>query len=222
MPEPRICVALIENDLRALTGSESLVDFYEVRLDLVGPAWPELVRGLKKPWIACNRRPEEGGKGERDETRRLAELLRAVEAGAAIADIELQSQYLEKYVSLIKSRARCLISFHDTLKTPAAERLAEIVEQERAAGADICKVVTRACSFEDNIALLKLVRRFAGSSIVAFAMGEAGRVSRILSPLAGGYFTYASLSGGKESAAGQIPVEEMAEIYSCLQDGAHE
>ena len=51
----------------------------------------------------------------------------------------------------------------------------------------------------------------------AFAMGEAGKLSRILSPLCGGYFTYASLETGKEAAPGQISVQEIREIYSCLK-----
>jgi 3-dehydroquinate dehydratase/shikimate dehydrogenase len=48
-------------------------------------------------------------------------------------------------------------------------------------------------------------------------MGEAGSVSRILSPLVGGYFTYACAAKGQEAASGQIPVKELREIYSYLK-----
>jgi 3-dehydroquinate dehydratase-1 len=47
-------------------------------------------------------------------------------------------------------------------------------------------------------------------------MGEQGQVSRILCPLAGGYFTYASIESGRESADGQLTVKEMREIYRLL------
>jgi 3-dehydroquinate dehydratase I len=217
MQKPRICAAIVENDPETVKELELLVDFFEVRLDLVGPSWPELVKELRKPWIACNRRPEEGGKGQPDESQRIEELLRAVEAGAAIADIELKSKNLKQYVPLIKARARCLVSFHETSGTPSFEFLQEIVRDEIRAGADICKVVTSACGFADNLTLLKLIKQFPDTDIVAFAMGEAGKTSRILSTLAGGYFTYACLNSGKESAAGQMTVRELLEIYNCLK-----
>jgi 3-dehydroquinate dehydratase I len=77
--------------------------------------------------------------------------------------------------------------------------------------------VTSACGFADNLTLLKLIKQFPDTDIVAFAMGEAGKISRILSPLAGGYFTYACLNAGKESADGQMTVRELLEIYNCLK-----
>ncbi|MBN1188917.1 MAG: type I 3-dehydroquinate dehydratase [Dehalococcoidales bacterium] len=217
MQRPRICAAIVENDPGIIEKIESLVDLFEVRIDLIGPEWPELVKRIRIPWIACNRRPEEGGKGQQDEGQRVEELLRAVEAGAAIADIELKSKGLAEYVPLIKARARCLVSFHDYSGTPPFEFLVEVVRDEKRSGADICKVVTSAREFADNLTLLKLIGYFPGTDIVAFAMNEAGKTSRILTPLAGGYFTYASLAEGKESAAGQIPVKDLVEIYGCMK-----
>ena len=87
-----------------------------------------------------------------------------------------------------------------------------------AAGADICKVVTTARCFNDNLTVLKLANRFTIDNIVTFAMGEEGRLSRIMSPICGGYFTFASVTDGKESAAGQMPVEEINKIYGLIRD----
>jgi 3-dehydroquinate dehydratase/shikimate dehydrogenase len=44
-----------------------------------------------------------------------------------------------------------------------------------------------------------------------------GRISRIASPLFGGYLTFASLEEGEESADGQIPVTEMKRILDILK-----
>jgi 3-dehydroquinate dehydratase I len=194
------------------------VDIFEVRLDLVGPGWPDLVKQLKKPWLACNRSPEDGGRGDADQGKRLVELLRAAEAGASIVDIEYHSTGLTEIVSQIQSKAQCLVSFHDHKRTPSCEELQGLVESQLKAGADICKIVTTAHSFEDNLVILKLLDQFRQVKLVAFNMGEMGRVSRILSPLAGGYFTYASLAQGKESAAGQMTVKEMREVYRSLRE----
>ena len=66
------------------------------------------------------------------------------------------------------------------------------------------------------MAVLQLITEFSSTSIVSFAMGAAGQVSRVLCPLVGGYFTYASVKKGKESAKGQITVRELRQIYDML------
>ena len=58
--KPRICAAIVNDDLEAVKGVEPLVDLFEVRIDLIGSGWQELVKHLEKPWIACNRRRSGG------------------------------------------------------------------------------------------------------------------------------------------------------------------
>ena len=216
MDRPRICLAIVDNDREALREAEPLADLLEVRLDLVGPGWPELAKSVRRPWIATDRRKEEGGRGETSEAEREAVLLRAVEAGASIVDIEYQTGNLAEFVPLLKARVECLISYHDLSGTPSFEALSSIVENQIKAGADICKVVTFARDTADNLTVLRLVHEYRKSRIVAFAMGEAGRISRVLSPLAGAYFTYASIRKGKESAQGQLSIEELKQIFRYL------
>jgi 3-dehydroquinate dehydratase I len=218
MKKPKICVSITEGNLGAVKEIEPEIDLFEVRMDLIGPDWPELVRFIKKPWIACNRSPEEGGSGNPDQVKRVEELLWAAETGAGIVDIEFNTPDLAEIVSLIKSRAQCLISFHELIQTPSYETLVGIAESQIKAGADICKIVTMAQNFSDNLTVLKLIDKFPEVKMVAFAMGEMGWVSRILSPLAGGYFTYACMSEGLESAAGQIPVKELNGLYRYLRN----
>ncbi len=47
-------------------------------------------------------------------------------------------------------------------------------------------------------------------------MGEHGKVSRLLSPLFGAFFTFASLEQGNETAAGQMSINEMRAAYALL------
>jgi 3-dehydroquinate dehydratase len=47
-------------------------------------------------------------------------------------------------------------------------------------------------------------------------MGELGKVSRLLSPLFGGFFTFASLERGNETASGQMTIQEMKAAYELL------
>ena len=216
MKKPRICASIVNRDLAAIREVEPLVELFEVRIDLIGDGWQEVARQLEKPWIACNRMAQEGGSWQDSEARRKEELLKAIQLGADIVDIELATTNLERVVSLIKKRAKCLLSFHELEKTPALDSLKKIVKEQLAAGADICKVVTTAQKFEDNVTILKLIPEFPEARIVAFAMGPLGLPSRILSPLVGGDFTYAAIEKGAESAPGQIQVAELKKLYQMV------
>lgn len=213
---PKICVAIINDDITALEEIESLVDLFEVRIDLIGKGWRKVAGCLKKPWIACNRRVEEGGKWHGKEASRIKELNDAVKLGAKIVDIELATPDIENIVREIKADAVCLVSYHNMEDTPPLDRLRQIVINEMAAGAGICKVVTTAHTFADNLAVLQLIKDFSEAKIVSFAMGAAGQLSRALCPLVGGYFTYAAVGEGKESADGQIAVKDLRNMYGML------
>ena len=217
MRRPRICATIVSNDLEAIKGIEPLVDLFEVRIDLIGDGWRELVKQVEKPWIACNRSADEGGSWQGSEVKRREELLSAVELGAGIIDIELVTGNLKEMVQLIKKRAKCLLSLHDFEGTPSLDRMREIVQRELEAGADICKVVTTAQKFEDNLAVLQLISDFPEARVVSFAMGPLGFASRILCPLVGGDFIYASIEAGKESASGQITVRDLRKIYGMVE-----
>jgi 3-dehydroquinate dehydratase-1 len=214
---PRICAAIVENNPAAIKKVAPLVDMYEVRIDLIGKEWRKVAGYLAKRWIACNRRKEEGGTWGGNESDRIKELFEAVELGAGIVDIELATPGAKKIIGEIKGRAECLVSYHNIVATPDMEKLREIVREEVNAGADICKVVTTAHGFNDNLSVLKLIGEFPGVKITAFAMGPGGQISRVLCPLAGGYFTYTSIEAGKESAEGQITVRDLRQIYSILR-----
>ncbi len=216
MKRPRICAVIVSKDLPAMEGIEPFIDLYEMRIDLIGDGWTELVKHLNRPWIACNRIAEEGGNWEKSEASRIEELLKATELGADIVDIELKTKNLAETVQLIKRKARCLVSSHQLTGTPPLDSMREIIGRQLAAGADICKVVTMANSFDDNLRVLQLITSFPKEEIVSFAMGLLGSVSRILCPLVGGYFTYASIEEGKESASGQITVRDLRKIYEMV------
>ncbi len=157
MKKPRICAAIVDNDLEAVREVEPFVDLFEVRIDIIGDGWQELVKQFKKPWIACNRRVDEGGRWEGDEASGMEKLLEAIELGADIIDLELRTTNLKQTVELIKERAKCLLSFHELRGTPLLSNMREIVQRQLEAGADICKVVTTAQRFEDNLTIIQLI-----------------------------------------------------------------
>ena len=223
MRKPRICATITNNDPKPVKEAEPLVDLFEVRIDLIGDDWQKVVRQFEKPWIACNRSADEGGKWEGNEARRIEKLLQAIELGAEIIDVELATKNLNNITQVIKRKAKCLLSFHDFEKTPPFDTMKQMVNRQLKAGADICKVVTTAQNFDDNLSVLRLISEFPQAKLVSFAMGPLGTTSRVLCPLVGGDFTYASIEKGKESAPGQITVAELAKIYEMIEvHGTHQ
>ncbi len=216
MRKPRICAVILNNDPKAVRGIEPFVDLFEVRIDLIGDGWQELVKRFSKPWIACNRSADEGGQWQGSEASRVEKLLQAIELGADIVDIEFRTKNLHKIVQLVKQRTKCLLSFHDLEKTPPLDEMKQMVQRQLKAGADVCKIATTAQQFEDNFTLLRLISEFPEVRLVSFAMGALGITSRVLCPLVGGDFTYASIEQGKESAQGQITVRDLTQIYQMV------
>ena len=217
MKEPKICAAIVDNDLEAVKKVAPFVDLFEVRIDLIGDGWRELVGKLEKPWLGCNRRVAEGGAWNGDEASRVEQLIFAAGLGADIIDIELQTENLGKVLSMIKGRAECLLSYHNLQQTPPLNDLKEIVQEQLEAGADICKVVTTAECFADNMAVLQLASGFPHKRVVSFAMGPLGVTSRVLCPFTGAEFTYASVAPGRGSAPGQITVRELRKVYEMVR-----
>jgi 3-dehydroquinate dehydratase type I len=217
MKSPQVCSVITGKDLRAIVEAEPLTDLFELRIDLIGDGWLDVVSSLKKPWIATNRLADQGGSWQESEARRKEELLKAISMGATIIDIEFATKNLSETVALVKKRASCLVSHHDLKETPPLSCLKKMVSKQLEAGADICKVVTTAQKLEDNLTILKLIGEFPQRKVVAFAMGPLGLASRLLCPLAGSPFVYAAIKKGEESTAGQLMVNELTDFYNLIK-----
>ena len=216
MKKPGICAVITNKDEKALREIEPFAELFEVRIDFIGEGWQDIARRLEKPWIACARSAVEGGRWEKSEAERMEELVKASELGCAMVDIEVETRELGKIIPQIKKKAKCLLSFHELKKTPPINNLKEIVKKQMEAGADVCKVITTAGSLEDNLTILKLITEFPKTRMVSFAMGPLGLVSRVLCPLIGGDFTYASIKEGRESAPGQITARQLRKLYDMV------
>ena len=74
------------------------------------------------------------------------------------------------------------------------------------------KIVTTAQDIQDALRVLNLYRSTGKLHLIAFAMGDAGIISRIFCTTMGtAPFTYASLD--EAIAPGQLTVSQMREIY---------
>ena len=103
-------------------------------------------------------------------------LTKAVEAGAAYIDLEIEapapmSKRLRKAAQ--ENGTIVIRSYHDFDGTPSREKLAETAAQCREFGAEVIKIVTTARCAADAQTVLSLYDDF--DRLIAFCMGEAGR-----------------------------------------------
>ena len=109
------------------------------------------------------------------------------------------------------------MSFHKFDGALGISELDRVLERQIASGAEVCKIVTTAKHVEDNLVALNFTSAASSKAkVVCFCMGELGKVSRLLSPLFGGFFTFASLERGSETASGQMTIQEMKAAYELL------
>jgi len=220
-----ICVSIATQKVSDIPSfvrkAESLgADIAEIRLDYL-----KNLRGIEKgvkevdiPLIATNRQLKQGGKHPQKEDERIKKLLETAKCGFSYVDMELTTPKLESVIEELKENGiKTIVSFHDFDGTPKIGELREIVHSQIRAGADVCKLVTTANKLGDNLSCLSLASEMSQKTkIVCFAMGEKGVLSRILSPLFGACFTYASLKRGMETASGQLSIQRLRKIYRCL------
>jgi 3-dehydroquinate dehydratase-1 len=70
---------------------------------------------------------------------------------------------------------------------------------------------------EDNLIMLNFVSEASKKAkLVCVAMGELGKHSRLVSPVFGAFFTFASLDEKRKTAKGQLTIQEMKRAYEAL------
>ena len=190
-------------------------DYAEVRFDFLKiEQIPETLETIKKDLdkIVCTLRPKtEGGKFPGNEKERVAVLKLIAEYNPFLLDVEFntlkRNSPLTKYLKSTKTRL--LVSWHDFKKTPSSTELKKKMGQMSKFSSNV-KIVSTAKSNNDSNRMLELYSKRGKSSLISFAMGDMGRISRILCLCLGSPYTYVSL--GKAVAPGQFSVDEVKKL----------
>jgi len=228
-----ICIPIVarttEAALAQMEKSAPLADCLELRIDQIRDVdLEQLMDGKRtdKRIIVTNRRVDEGGAFPGTERERVELLKEAVSLGADYVDIEARTEkhLLRELITQIEKhhgRTKWIISSHDFSGTPPGEALKKRFDACARTKADIVKICTYAHAMEDNLRVLELIpyARHKDRGIIALCMGEKGKISRVMAPLLGASWSYASLEKGAESAPGQLTSKETRLIYTILHAG---
>lgn len=192
-------------------------DYVEVRFDFLKiEQIPEALEIIKKDMnkVVCTLRPKtEGGKFSGNEKERIAIIKLIAEYSPFLLDVEFntmkKNQALRKYLKSTKTKL--LVSWHDFKKTPTTTELKKKLDQMSKISSNV-KIVSTAKSTEDSTRMLELYSKKRKNNLISFAMGDFGRISRILCLYLGSPYTYVSL--GKAIAPGQFSVDEVNKIIN--------
>ena len=190
-------------------------DYAEVRLDFLKiEQIPEALEIIKNDLnkIVCTLRPKiEGGKFPGNEKERSAILKLIAEYSPFLLDVEYNT--LKNDTALVKylksTKTKLLVSWHDFKKTPSTAELKKKLNQMSRFSSNV-KIVSTAKSTNDSTRMLELYSKKGKNNLISFAMGDFGRISRILCLYLGSPYTYVSL--GKAIAPGQFSVDEIKKI----------
>lgn len=222
----KICVSLLpKNHTEALSLIKKAgtldPDLIELRLDFLEPTinFNELAAHGNKLKIATIFSKSNETKPNITGVNQQNILLNAAKQGFNYVDVGLSSPKLKSFINKIKTLdCSPIVSFHDFAGSLSLFDLEKILDKEISSGAEVCKIVTTANKIEDNIGLLDFVsKKSTKTRLVCFCMGNLGKISRLLSPFYGSFFTFASLEKGSETANGQLSIQEMKEIYKILE-----
>ena len=217
----KTCVSIAEKTPQKIKQTLKIAlkksDYVEVRFDFLKiEQIPEALEIIKNDLnkIVCTLRPKtEGGKFPGKENERIAIIKLIAEYSPFLLDIEFntlnKNQELRKYLKSTKTKL--LVSWHDFKKTPTGAELKKKLNQMSKMSSNV-KIVSNAKSTEDSTRMLELYNKKGKINLISFAMGDFGRISRILCLYLGSPYTYVSL--GKAVAPGQFSVDEMNKIIN--------
>ncbi len=168
--------------------------------------------------IATCRRAAAGGQFQGSMEEQWQVLTAAVRAGCSWVDVEIESLRAQSAARLRQlSPARLIVSYHDYRETPP---LLPLYRRLARFPAQTIKIVGTARNLKDNLKYRALLAASARRrpSLVAFAQGPRGMVSRLLSLRWKCPFTYASLQ--RAVAPGQLSVDVLRLVYRVEQINA--
>ncbi len=215
----KTCVTITEKNAKKLNlilkNALKNSDYAELRLDFLKPSHvPDALESTKKQLnrCVCTLRPAtEGGKFQGTDKERISILKLIAEYQPFLLDVEFntlrKNKILHNYIK--KTKTEVLVSWHDFKKTPSISALEKMLKQMRKFSKNI-KIVTNAKVHDDSSKILSLYNNSTKTNLIAFAMGDEGRMTRILCLYLGAPFTYVSL--GKPVAPGQFSLDEVKRI----------
>jgi 3-dehydroquinate dehydratase type I len=216
----RVCVSIGEATPEMLlqaAHTESYLgeSFFEVCLEFLDNPYdgPKTIREFLRAWpqawiIVTCRREEQNFRGSIEQQLEL--LAAAVEAGARGIDVEIETaRHSCAWLDRMGGRCLRIVSYHNYTGCPSLD---PIIEELESFPAEVIKIAVNAPDAVSLCRLTQSAQRCRKPNLM-LAMGKRGLPSRIMAPLLGRSFTYASPSGHDATAPGQLDARTLRNNY---------
>ncbi len=217
----QICVTIAENNPEKINKKLDQIlsrsKYAEIRLDYLrnDKAIKTTIKliGKKINRCVCTLRDNsEGGNFNGSEERRITLFENIYHANPFLIDVEFNIiNQNENILKLFKSKNKLLVSWHELNNTSSYYCLKQQLLKMKKISKNI-KIVTMANSKIDNIRILSLYKISSNINLIAFAMGNVGKVSRLICLYLGSPFTYVSSNGNM--VPGQFKLNEHKLIFN--------
>lgn len=204
IPSQKVCVS-ISGDFITCLQQLSSAPLVEIRLDLCSLNNTERLELYRR-----------AGKGSfivtcrTDHSTAIPLLEEAILNGATCIDIDVrQPKFMIDHLKEVARKHDCklLLSYHNFDTTPTKKELLEIIYEMKMLEGDYMKVCTFVRTERDNSKLLSLYDHT--DNLIAFGMGDLGRISRLAATFCGAPFTYVSPNSKNNTAPGQLTKQEL-------------
>ncbi len=231
---PRVVATLLgPSDLpaQAKKAKKDGADILEIRVDsfsqtqrkAIVPILSQIKKTAALPILITVRDPREQGaaKGGAKGLVRLGDserldLYQQTLPFADLLDVELNSRIAGKVCAAArKTGVKTVLSYHDFSGAPNDKRIAKLTAQFKKLKGDILKIAARP---KDRLGILRFMLACLKPDSIpkAFiAMGDEGKISRLAGFCFGSCLTYGFI--GRSAAPGQVPVKDLAMVYSKLK-----
>ena len=217
-----ICITVIgqtlESFLLQLEKSQTLANFVELRVDYIKNInlgmLDVIARHTNKRSILCCRAKKEGGnfEGTIEEQNKILQM--GNNLGFNYLDIDFA---IANKITVRNKKAKLILSYHNFKETPNLKELKSITTHMWDLKPDILKFAVMISSQIDVRNLFRLLlNKKENEDMIVLGMGEQGKITRLLSPLLGGYLTFASLEEAKLAPV-HITYQVIENFYNNLQ-----
>ena len=223
MNDVKICVSVIADTaadlIELMRRAEPEADVIELRLD--GVDHEDLRSALQsihstKQLLLTMRPKEQGGRSCLDRSGRISfwkEYAHHQVSGQENVWIDLEYDLIDEESITNRLNEHLIVRSRHFL-TGEKQELSEAYDTV-VSTIEVGKVAAAAEDVTDTIGLWNLMERARQEEkrLIPIAMGEAGKLTRILGPAHGAFMTYASLETGGETAAGQISAADLIHAF---------
>lgn len=188
-------------------------DLIELCLDHLAkePDIAEMIDGIDKPILISCRRPEDGGHYAGTEEQRQGLLRKAIIAGPAYIELELDiANKIPRF-----GQVKRVVSY--TCLDHALGNIDSVFEKAKDAKADVVKFTWPTPDLESAWPLLAAVTKKRELPVVGLGIERAGLTFSMLGRKYGSPWVYAALEQGMEAHAGLATVWELNDLYGLAE-----